>query len=275
MSKLKVVVPLLLLAALGLGAGGLSRPAPAARAEPAGQPQPEKQEAPREKDEVRRALDELEAARAELVKVNKAVAAARERFLAARERYETAKRQGRPAARTALTGVLVRAELDNGSVRVEFQRESKEPDNELLGYPWSAVISRAYESFPVAKDASISRDNVKARLADLKKGARLTLGFDPDGKTVAKIIADGGTVEGPIRYVSANGARNTITVTAGKKAEKKVYHLVEETEVKAAGKAARVQDLQTGATLLLTLSVEDANTVIRIETVPPGKEEGE
>ena len=127
----------------------------------------------------------------------------------------------------------------------------------------------------MSKGVTISQDNVEARLADLKKGTHVTLGFDPDGKTVAKITADGGMVEGPIRYVSANGARNTITVTAGKKAERKIYHLVKETEVKAAGKAARVQDLEKGAALLLTLSVEDANTVVRIEAVPPDKDKGE
>ena len=92
---------------------------------------------------------------------------------------------------------------------------------------------------------------------------------------MARIAADGGMAEGPIRYVSANGGRNTITVTAGKKGERKVFHLVKETEVKAAGRGARLQDLQTGAALLLTLSVEDANTVIRIETVPPGNGNGE
>jgi hypothetical protein len=76
--------------------------------------------------------------------------------------------------------------------------------------------------------------------------------------------------------LSTNEARNTITVRAGRKDERKVYHLVKETEVKTArGDAARVKDLQEGALLLLTRSVEDANTVIRIEVVSPDKEKKE
>ena len=57
------------------------------------------------------------------------------------------------------------------------------------------------------------------------------------------------------------------------KDERKIYHLVKETEViTESGKAARVKDLKGGTMLLLTLSVEDPNTVIRIEPLPPDKQ---
>jgi hypothetical protein len=76
--------------------------------------------------------------------------------------------------------------------------------------------------------------------------------------------------------VSVNEARNTLTVIAGRKDERRVYHLLRETEVMtASGKATRVKDLKADTLLLLTLSVEDPNTVIRIEAISPdnGKDE--
>ena len=269
MSKLKVAVSLLLLAVVGLGAGGLSRPASTARAEPAEKPQPAKK-APREADEARRALEELDAARAELEKLNKVVEAARKRFRVARERNEIAKRQLQPSARAAVIGHLIEADTGKGSVRVNYMKEWPETDAQLLGdflHSWPTD-----ETFPVSKTTTILQDNAEARLADLKKGARVILDFDPEGKTVVKITVTGWFAGGTTLYVSANQARNTITVdhTAGKKGERKVFHLLKETEVKVAGKAARLRDLEKGATLILTLSAEDANTVIRIEAVPPG-----
>jgi hypothetical protein len=66
------------------------------------------------------------------------------------------------------------------------------------------------------------------------------------------ITADGGTVPGPIRYVSANEARNTITVIAGRKDDRRIYHLVKQTEVMtSSGKAVRVKDLKADTMLLL------------------------
>jgi hypothetical protein len=101
----------------------------------------------------------------------------------------------------------------------------------------------AYESFPVAKNAVIVQDNVKAKLADLKTGSHI--GLDLDGKTVVRISVDGGIVGGPIRYVSADEARNTIAVIAGRKDDRRIYHLLKETEVMTeSGKTTRVKDLK-------------------------------
>lgn len=125
-----------------------------------------------------------------------------------------------------------------------------------------------WKDFAVAKDALILQDNIKTKLADLKKGDRITLNLK--GKSAVSIIADGGTVGGPIRYVSANEERNSVTVIAGRKDEKRIYHLVKQTEVMTdSGKVVRVKDLKEGTMLLLTLSVEDTNTVIQIQTIAP------
>ena len=44
------------------------------------------------------------------------------------------------------------------------------------------------------------------------------------GRQISTIIAvDGGTVGGPVRFVSADEARNTITVIAGRKYESRIY----------------------------------------------------
>jgi hypothetical protein len=128
-------------------------------------------------------------------------------------------------------------------------------------------MGRVYETFGVAKEAVIVQDNTPARLADLKTDSHVTLRFDPEGKNVVRLSADGGTQQG--RFASANPARNTVTVIAGKAGQRKTYHLVKESEVIAGGgKPGRVSDLKEGTMLQLTLSVEDPNTVIRIEPLP-------
>ena len=64
-----------------------------------------------------------------------------------------------------------------------------------------------------------------------------------------------------------NMERNTITVIAGRDMGEKIYHLLKTTKVTVAGgKAGKVQDLQPGAEIQLTLSVLGDNSVIRIES---------
>jgi RNA polymerase sigma factor (sigma-70 family) len=221
--------------------------------------------------QIRRALDELEAARAKVRQAKKTLDAARDQLLAAHERYETAKRRGQPKDPRTEAGLLCQIDNDARSVYVEMWIERKFPDGALWGGP-TGLAARVYETFAVAKDAMILEDNIKTTLADLKVGSHVVLRFDPDGKNVIRITTSGGTVPG--QYVSANAARNTITAITRDK--RRIFHLVKETEVIGeGGKVARVQDLKEGAMLLLTLSVEDANTVIRIEALPPEKEKKE
>lgn len=165
-----------------------------------------------------------------------------------------------------LTGTLIEAVAEKNRVRLEYLRELKGDDK-----PFTMIYSVGYENFSVAKDALILQDNVKTKLADLKKGGHAT--FKLDGQSVVRIVVDGGSVGGPIRYVSADAARNTIAVVAGKKDEMRIYHLVKETEVvTSSGKTGRLSDLKEGALLLLTRSAVDSNTVIRIEILSPDKE---
>lgn len=198
---------------------------------------------------------------------------AQQRYEEAQDRYEAAKAKEQAKEGTTVTGTLVNVAAAENSVRVEYWTEVKLDGRSFTraGVLLSAINGMTYENFPVAKDATILQDNIKTKLADLKNGSHIALKLD--GKNVMRITADGGMVGGPIRYVSANEARNTITVIAGRKDERRVYHLVKETEVVSAdGKTARVKDLREGTMLLLTRSVEDANTVIRIEIMPPDKE---
>src|SRR5262249_46829058 len=187
------------------------------------------------------------------------------RYEEAQDRYEGARTRARAKGGTTLTGELVRVNAKENSVRLAYWKEVK-----MKGPPFTGMGYLAYEDFPVAKDARVLQDNVKTKLADLKKGSHVTLHLK--GKRVVSVTADGGTVPGPTRCVSVNEARNTVTVIAGRKDERRVYHLLKETEVMTAGgKAAGLKDLKEGMLLLLTRSVEDANTVLRIEILSPEK----
>jgi RNA polymerase sigma factor (sigma-70 family) len=179
----------------------------------------------------------------------------------AQDSYEAAKAAGRSIEGTTVTGKLVKVAAAETSVRLEYWKEPKHNPHGVVGY-------LAYEDFLVAKDAAITQDNARSKLADLTEGGQITLTLD--GQRGVRISVDGGVVGGPIRYVSADEARNTIAVVAGRKDERRIYHLVKETEVvTTSGKPARVKDLKAGTLLLLTRSVADTNTVIRIEILPP------
>jgi RNA polymerase sigma factor (sigma-70 family) len=204
----------------------------------------------------------LKQAQAELAK-------AQQRYEEAQEHYEVAKGRGtgqypslpwaaQSKEGTTVSGRLVKMNPEKSSIMLEYWKEAR---------GGMVVMHMAYEDFLVSKDAMILQDNAKVRLPDLKGGAYIRL--ELDGKIAVRITADGGTVPGPVRYVSSNQARNTITVIGGKNDERRVYHLLKETEVTTdSGKVARLPDIKEGTMLHLTRSAEDANTVIRIEIIP-------
>ena len=193
--------------------------------------------------------------------------------MVAHERYETAKRRGKPKEPRTAIGVLCQIDAAKRSLRLEMWVEHKYLYAEIWGGP-TGMGGRTYEDFQVAKDAAIVQDNAPTKFADLKKDCRVTVTMDADGKQAVKLTADGGTARG--RYVSMNESRNTFAVLAGKKDERKVYHLLKETGVLTdKGQPARLSDFKEGTPLLLTLSVEDRNTAIRIEPLPPGGEKNE
>jgi RNA polymerase sigma factor (sigma-70 family) len=183
------------------------------------------------------------------------VLVAQQAYAAAHDRFVST--QGRSKEGTTVTGKLVRVAVAESRIRVEHWKEVTGD-----GRPFTWINSRVYEDFPVAKTTLIVQDNVRTKLADLKSGSRLTLQLK--GKNVVSILVDGGVVPGPIRHVSANETRNTITVLDSND-ERRVYHLVKETEVITdRGTPVRVKDVKESTLLVLTRSVSDTNTVIRM-----------
>ena len=118
--------------------------------------------------------------------------------------------------------------------------------------------------FTVPKDAVIIQDGVATKFENLKRGFSTTLKVNE--KYATSITVEGGHVKG--KFKTMNTERNTVTVIAGRDMGEKVYHLLKTTKVTlAGGKAGKVQDLQPGADIVLTLSVEGDNTIISIQPV--------
>lgn len=118
--------------------------------------------------------------------------------------------------------------------------------------------------YSVQKDTVILQDGVAAKLEELKKGWPTAMKVNE--KAVLSITVEGGTIRG--KFKSINPERNTITVIAGRDMSDKIFHLLKTTKVLGeGGKASKVQDLQPGADIQLTTSVQGDNTVIRIQPV--------
>jgi hypothetical protein len=160
-----------------------------------------------------------------------------------------------PKDAAAVKGTLVGVDADKNTVTIavsSFDRKTGES-------------SETNKTFAVAKDAAILQDEARAKLTDLKKGYHTTLKVDQT--TAVSVSVDGGTARG--EFLSANPERNTITIIAGRNMEKRVYHLLKETKVTGDdGKPVRVADLKAGTVILLTLSVEDDRTAVRVQTQP-------
>jgi RNA polymerase sigma factor (sigma-70 family) len=212
---------------------------------------------------------ELEAAKKTLRQVEVILKNAQMKLAIAQEGYEKAQDsyvaervRAQANEQTTLRGTLVKVNAKEDTIRLQHWKDVRGDGRQFI-----AMHFMAYEDFALAKDALILQDNVITKLGDLKPESRVTLHFNRE--RVARIIADGGTVPGPVRYVSSNEARKTIAVIAGRKDERRVYHLVKETETIAAdGKTVNVSNLKEATLLLLTLSVQDSNTVVRIEAIP-------
>ncbi|VTS01275.1 sigma-70 family rna polymerase sigma factor : RNA polymerase sigma factor, sigma-70 family OS=Singulisphaera acidiphila (strain ATCC BAA-1392 / DSM 18658 / VKM B-2454 / MOB10) GN=Sinac_6419 PE=4 SV=1: Sigma70_r2: Sigma70_r4_2 [Gemmata massiliana] len=204
---------------------------------------------------------EVDAAVENVKRAKKALDAAVKELHEADERLATAKRKGKPIEVKPVTGKLLRSDVAERTVHVEVYKEVTDPRAVL----WGGIIGfcgDVYEIFPLVPQATVLQDHVPTKLVDLKNGAQVTLRLGRDGKSAESVTVDGGSVRG--RFVSWNETRNTITVTVGAKNEPRVFHLLRETCVRG---AAHVKDFKPGTPLLITRSVEDANTVIEIEAV--------
>ncbi len=141
----------------------------------------------------------LEVAREKLLEANKIAEAARKPFLEARARLETAKNKGRPVEAKIDKGVLVRVNAAGRKLGVEMWLSTHDPDYDILGAHQIGIHTRVYEDFAVAEDATILQDNIKTKLADLKRGSHVTLQLDPKGKNVVRSHGRRWNGAGPIR----------------------------------------------------------------------------
>ena len=121
------------------------------------------------------------------------------------------------------------------------------------------------KTYSLAKDAKLLQDDVETKLKDLKTGHPTIVKLD--GANAVAVTIDGGTMQGQFR--TANTERNTITVLAGRNMAKQVFHLLKTTKVLGSdGKAIKLEDLKPGTMVLLTKSVEEDGTVVRIQAMP-------
>jgi RNA polymerase sigma factor (sigma-70 family) len=228
--------------------------------------QPEKPVDERRIDAVKgpeeRLEKEVEAAVEKVKQAKNALEAAAAELHAADERLAAAKRKGKPIEVKPVTGKLCQVDVENRTVRVEWAKVVTNPRAELWGGS-TGLCAITYTTFPLAAQAAILQDNAPTKLADLIKGARITLRFGSDGKSVETLSVDGGSVKG--RFESWNEMRNTVAVAVGEKDERRVFHLLRDTCVRG---VAHVKDFKPGTPILVTKSVEDANTAIGIEAVP-------
>ncbi|HKB37167.1 MAG TPA: sigma factor-like helix-turn-helix DNA-binding protein, partial [Gemmataceae bacterium] len=163
---------------------------------------------------------------------------------------------------TTVTGTLQAVDTDKNSVTVSTFSRKEGQSTET--------------SFPVARDAAILRDGKEVKFSDLKKGGHVTLKLSPDPKTVVSLSVTGPTISAPLKSVDAE--KNTLTITVENRQGKqdKTYQVAKDARVADEGKEAKLTDLKEGTTVILTLSVDDGNTIIHVRTPSrrgPGKNE--
>jgi hypothetical protein len=124
----------------------------------------------------------------------------------------------------------------------------------------------------VAKDANVSIDGKRGKLADLPAGAFVNLTFAVDGKTVRHLQAQGpqlGSLQAAL-VKAVDVGKNTITfdgkapaVVAGK-----TFAVAKDARIKIDGKRAKLADLPPGALLELGLSA-DRQTILHFTAQGP------
>ena len=211
---------------------------------------------------------EVDAAVEKVKQAQKALDAACNELRAADERLAAAKRRGKPIE---VNGKLCGYDAVKRTVQVERLKEFANYHPELgLGNLTSAghfVLDWlvVHETFPLAAQATILQDNAPVKLADLKTPAPVKLRLGSDGKSVESLTVDGGTVEG--LFESWNEKRNTVTIVISAE-ERRVIHLLRDTRVRG---VAHAKDFKPDMLLVITQSVEDANTAIGIDASPVGE----
>ncbi len=120
----------------------------------------------------------------------------------------------------------------------------------------------------LAKETKILRNGKEAKLTDLKKNERVRVTLAADQLSVLSVSQTGTTI--PVNVKSVDVEKNTVAVAVfGRQGgQDKVYPIAKHAQLTLDGKAAKLADIKEGAAILLTVSSEDANTVIQIQSQP-------
>jgi hypothetical protein len=172
---------------------------------------------------------------------------------AEQDRAKNPRRQAKeqPGEGITLSGKLESVDTDKNTITVStFSR---------------AQGSSADKTYTLAKDAQILQDDKKAKLADLKKGARATLKLSEDRMTALSISVMGNTVQAPVKAVDAEKNAITITVETRQGKVDKTHQVAKDAKVTIDGKEASIKDLKEGGAVILTFAV-DGSTVIQVRT---------
>jgi RNA polymerase sigma factor (sigma-70 family) len=124
------------------------------------------------------------------------------------------------------------------------------------------------KTYELAKDCVILRDGKPVKLGDLKTGGRVTLQLSADQKSIARISEEGAFLSAPLKSVDAEKRTITVTVEGRQGKQDKTFQVAKDARVMLEGKEAKLTDLKAGTQLHLTASVDDANTIVQIQTSP-------
>ncbi len=140
--------------------------------------------------------------------------------------------------------------------------------NSITVSTFSRYEGSATHTFSLAKDLKVLRDGKEAKLSDLKNDGRVRVTLAQDQKTVVSIHQTGAII--PANVKSVNVEKNTVTIAVFGRlgGQDKTYPIAKHAQVTLDEKAAKLADLKEGAAILLTVSLDDANTVIQIQSQP-------
>jgi RNA polymerase sigma factor (sigma-70 family) len=146
----------------------------------------------------------------------------------------------------SVSGALQSVDTDKNTVTINiFSRAEGESTN---------------KTYPVSKDAKITRDGKEAKLADLKNVGRVAIKLSEDQSTAVSITTVARTATG--EFFDAGKKTITIVIDTARQGKKKsTFTLTSDTKVTIAGKAAKLADLKEGTTVVLTFSADEANVV--------------
>jgi RNA polymerase sigma factor (sigma-70 family) len=167
--------------------------------------------------------------------------------------------KAQPKEGTTVAGKLETVDADKNTVTVGISNR-KEGASE--------------KTYPLAKDAKVSQDGNPAKLADLKKGSRVTLRLSEDQKSAVSVSVSGATLTAPLKSVDATKSTVTIVTETRQGKQDRTLQVAKGAKLLIDGKEAQLGDLKAGTPLVFTFAAAEANTVVQIRT-PPRREREE